>query len=125
MATDTMLNYGTCPCGGQYQNRLVEVRMTVGGKLIVPADVPQGACPLCGSRIYKLEILEQIESLMKGGDERPGQMRADCQERLRHRQINRPCRRGLHPAVCKQPYDYLLGNLPSFLAPASCGILAI
>jgi hypothetical protein len=73
MATDTTLNYGTCPCGGQYQNRLVEVRVTVGGKVTALADVPQGACPLRGSRVYKVEILGRIESLMKGGDERPGQ----------------------------------------------------
>ena len=70
MATDTMFNYGTCLCRGQYQNRLVEVRMTVGGKIIVLADVPQGACPICNSRVYKVEILERIESLMKRGGER-------------------------------------------------------
>jgi hypothetical protein len=58
MATDTMIGYGTCPCRGQYQNRLVEVRMTVGGKVIMPADVPQGAYPLCDTRVYKLETLE-------------------------------------------------------------------
>ena len=73
MAIDTMLNYGTCPCSGRYENRLVEVRMTVGGKVIVLADVPQGTCPLCGSRVYKVEILERIESLLKEGGERPGQ----------------------------------------------------
>jgi hypothetical protein len=71
MATDIMLNYGTCPCHGRYQNHLLEMRMTVGDKVIVLADVPLGACPLCGSRVYKVGILERIESLLKRGGERP------------------------------------------------------
>ena len=60
-------DYGRCPCGGLYDNRAVEVRLTVNGKIIVLTDVPQGACPTCGSRVYKAEVLERIESLMKGG----------------------------------------------------------
>ena len=58
-------DYGRCPCTGAYENRFVEVRMTVNGKIVVLTDVPQGACPLCGSRVYKPEVLERIESLMK------------------------------------------------------------
>ena len=59
-------DYGRCPCGGQYEQRFVEVRMTVNGKVVVLTDVPQGACPNCGSRVYKAEVLERIETLMKG-----------------------------------------------------------
>ncbi len=59
-------DYGKCPCGGVYDNRAVEVRMTVNQKTLVLTDVPQGACPQCGSRVYKPEVLERIESLMKG-----------------------------------------------------------
>lgn len=40
--------------------------MTVNNKVVVLTNVPQGACPLCGSRVYKPEVLERIESLMKG-----------------------------------------------------------
>ncbi len=58
--------YGRCPCSGQYENRAVEVRMTVNAKIVVLTNVPQGACPTCGSRVYKAEVLERIESLMKG-----------------------------------------------------------
>jgi YgiT-type zinc finger domain-containing protein len=58
-------DYGRCPCSGVYQHRFVEVRMTVNGKVVVLTNVPQGACPLCGSRVYKAEVLERIESLMK------------------------------------------------------------
>ncbi len=60
------IDYGKCPCGGVYENRQVEVRMHVGGKAQVLKDVPQGACPVCGSRVYKTEVLEKLESLMKG-----------------------------------------------------------
>ena len=57
-------DYGRCPCGGVYESRIVEVRMTVGGEKVVLSEVPQGACPQCGSRIYKAGVLEQIEALM-------------------------------------------------------------
>ena len=58
-------DYGRCPCTGTYQQRFVEVRMNVRGKTVVLTGVPQGACPQCGSRVYKAETLERLESLMK------------------------------------------------------------
>jgi YgiT-type zinc finger domain-containing protein len=58
-------DYGRCPCTGVYQQRFVEVRMNVRGKTVVLTGVPQGACPQCGSRVYKAEVLERLESLMK------------------------------------------------------------
>ena len=66
MATSTALEWGACPCGGRYENRIVEVRMTVDGELVVLTDIPQGACPNCGSRVYKSEMLERIEDVLKG-----------------------------------------------------------
>ncbi len=66
MADYARRDYGRCPCGGAYDNRSVEVRLTVNGKVVVLTDVPQGACPNCGSRVYKAEVLERIETLMKG-----------------------------------------------------------
>ena len=60
------LDYGICPCTGNYETRYVEVRMTVEGKIVVLNDVPQGACRLCGSRVYKTDLLEYIEATMKG-----------------------------------------------------------
>ncbi len=60
------IEYGRCPCGGGYEKRQVEVRMTVGGEVRTLTDVPQGACPICGSRVYKADALGRIESLMKG-----------------------------------------------------------
>jgi YgiT-type zinc finger domain-containing protein len=58
-------DYGRCPCAGIYDNRSVEVRMAIGGKVVVLTAVPQGLCPNCGSRVYKAEVLERIETLMK------------------------------------------------------------
>ena len=60
--------YGKCPCTGVYENRMVEVRMTVGDEIVVLNNVPQGACPLCGSRVYKAEVLERIEALLHQRD---------------------------------------------------------
>jgi len=48
--------------------------MTVDEKLVVLTGVPQGACPNCGSRVYKAEVIERIESCMKekpNGDSPP------------------------------------------------------
>ena len=55
--------YGRCPCSGIYAQRRVEVRITIAGSVLVLTDVAQGACPLCGSRVYKAEILQALEGL--------------------------------------------------------------
>jgi len=67
-------DYGTCPCSGTYDQRFVEVSMSVDGDRVVLPDVPQGACPTCGSRVYKLAALETIESVMKGRRLRPADL---------------------------------------------------
>jgi YgiT-type zinc finger domain-containing protein len=59
------IQYGKCPCGGTYENRTVELRMTVEDEPLVISDIPQGACPACGSRVYKLDVLECIEATIK------------------------------------------------------------
>jgi len=58
--------YGACGCGDTFEAHLVEVRLTVEDQAIVLRDVPQGACPTCGSRVYKAEILELIEAIFHG-----------------------------------------------------------
>ena len=60
-----ILGWGSCPCGGRYEHRHVEVAMTVHDEAIALLDVPQGVCPLCGSRVYKAEMLARIETIMK------------------------------------------------------------
>jgi len=67
MTLPAAIDYGVCPCGGgRYEQRGVEVRMNVGGRSVVLANVPQGACRVCGSRVYKADVLERIESTMRG-----------------------------------------------------------
>ncbi|WP_405906119.1 MULTISPECIES: YgiT-type zinc finger protein [unclassified Streptomyces] len=58
--------FGLCPCGGLYNTRRVEVRMTVTGRTVVIPELPQGACPTCGSRVYKVRTLELLEVMMRG-----------------------------------------------------------
>jgi YgiT-type zinc finger domain-containing protein len=65
IASMSSISYGTCPCTGVYERRFVEVTIKVNDRSVVLTDVPQGACPNCGSRVYKAEVLELVESLMK------------------------------------------------------------
>jgi YgiT-type zinc finger domain-containing protein len=58
-------DWGRCPCSGEYEQRLVEVNLTVDGQRVTLTDVPQGACPNCGSRVYKAETLARIEGVLK------------------------------------------------------------
>ena len=61
-----LADFGTCPCGGTYEARVVQVQATVAAELKVLPDIPQGACPDCGGRVYKPQTLEFIEaSLMR------------------------------------------------------------
>jgi YgiT-type zinc finger domain-containing protein len=58
--------YGECFCQTEYEVRVVEVDLTVDDKLVVLNKIPQGVCPRCGSRVCTAEILETIESVMRG-----------------------------------------------------------
>jgi hypothetical protein len=66
MVKSASFEWGRCPCGGTYEHRFVEVKMTVAGTPVVMNDVPQGACPNCGGRVYKAEGLSRIEGTLKG-----------------------------------------------------------
>jgi YgiT-type zinc finger domain-containing protein len=57
----------SCPCGGRYEDKLVEVNMTVEEERRTITNVAQRACPSCGSRVYSPATLERIESLMRSG----------------------------------------------------------
>jgi YgiT-type zinc finger domain-containing protein len=59
-------SFGRCPCGGQYDARTVQVQITVDGEQFLLDDVPQGACPSCGSRVYKAYVLEELEAMHRG-----------------------------------------------------------
>lgn len=60
----TIKNFEKCPCGGSYQDQLIEVRMQVSGVSVLLKDIPQGNCPGCGSRVYLPEDLKRIEDIM-------------------------------------------------------------
>jgi YgiT-type zinc finger domain-containing protein len=57
--------HGSCPCGGTFEEGFVLVTMTVAGSKVTLEDVPQGSCPVCGSRVYKVPVLARIEAAMK------------------------------------------------------------
>jgi len=67
----------SCPCGGSYAPRLVEVRVPAqdGLEPVVLPNVRQAACPECGSRVYTASDLERIESIFKA-DPRSGRTRS-------------------------------------------------
>ena len=52
-----------CPCGGHYEDGVVEVRLGHGDDVVVLADVFHGACQSCGGRVYPVETLERVESV--------------------------------------------------------------
>ncbi|RZT17546.1 hypothetical protein EV649_5094 [Kribbella sp. VKM Ac-2569] len=64
---------GRCPCGGQYEDRRVEVRIasTVTGEPAVLESVAQGSCPRCGSRVYTNAVLQRIEAVFSEAQQRP------------------------------------------------------
>ena len=64
MPRSTANRWGACPCGGHYEPRNIEVPMTLGDRHITLTDVPQGACPRCGSRVYKAGHLARLEATM-------------------------------------------------------------
>lgn len=58
--------FGTCPCGGEYEPRNVEVTFTGADGEPVPYEpVPQGVCTICASRVYAPDMLALLESLMR------------------------------------------------------------
>ena len=65
MVQSAAFDWGRCPCSGRYEHRVVEVNLTADGKRVTLTDVLQGACPNCGSRVYKAEMLARIEGVMK------------------------------------------------------------
>jgi hypothetical protein len=66
MPLSRVFDYGTCPCGGKYDNHMVEVRIKGVGDEPVLKNVPQGVCPVCGGRVYKAQVLERIEAIFRG-----------------------------------------------------------
>jgi len=67
MPLSRVFDYGTCPFGGKYESRMVEVTIKgVGDEPVVLKNVPQGVCQVCGSRVYKVQVLELIIAAYRG-----------------------------------------------------------
>ena len=58
---------GACPCGGAYEDRWVEVRLVApsSGHETLLQSIPQGVCPVCGSRVYHASDLNRIELVFR------------------------------------------------------------
>ncbi|MBJ6760459.1 hypothetical protein DRW03_20340 [Corallococcus sp. H22C18031201] len=59
------IDYGKCPCTGAYEHRLIEVELTVAQRSVVLTDIPQGECAQCSSQVYKMQVMERLEGLMR------------------------------------------------------------
>lgn len=67
MPLSRVFDYGTCPFGGKYESRMVEITIKgVGDEPVVLKNVPRGVCPVCGSYVHKAQVLERIEAIMRG-----------------------------------------------------------
>jgi hypothetical protein len=61
------LSFGRCACrAADLELRTVLVGMTVNDQRVELSDVPQGACDVCGARVYKAAILHGMEEAMRG-----------------------------------------------------------
>lgn len=59
--------FGTCACGGAFEERVVPVSAPRTGKkkeARLPA-IEQGVCPVCNSRVYKTLSLQCVEAAFR------------------------------------------------------------
>ena len=59
--------FGTCACGGTFEERVVPVTAPRTGKkkdAQLP-EVEQGVCPICNTRVYKTVSLQCIEAAFR------------------------------------------------------------
>jgi hypothetical protein len=54
---------GRCPCGGTYEDRIVEVRLPSGHEshAVIFPGVPSAVCSWCNSRVYPAPVLRRLE----------------------------------------------------------------
>ncbi|HOV15551.1 MAG TPA: YgiT-type zinc finger protein [Spirochaetota bacterium] len=54
-----------CECGGNIKERFITYTRKFSGQLYVFENVPVGVCSLCGERVFKGEVLENLETISK------------------------------------------------------------
>ena len=58
--------FGTCACGGVFEERVVTVTAPRTGKKDAQLpEVEQGVCPVCNSRVYKTLSLQLEEAAFR------------------------------------------------------------
>jgi YgiT-type zinc finger domain-containing protein len=54
-----------CACGGTFEEHMVTATFKTPEGDVQIQDVPQGRCPMCGSRVYPSRVLARIECAYK------------------------------------------------------------
>jgi hypothetical protein len=59
--------FGTCACGGAFEERIVPVTAPRSGKKrdAQLLEVEQGVCPICNRRVYKPLSLQCVEAAFR------------------------------------------------------------
>ena len=52
-------------CGGEMEEKEVEVIKRAEGKVVVIKEVPAGVCKQCGERYYLIETIEHINDVLR------------------------------------------------------------
>ena len=65
--------FGTCACGGAFEERVVPVTAPQRGKKKDDQllEVEQGVCPFCNSRVYKTLSLQSVEAAFRASRHPP------------------------------------------------------
>ena len=67
MIQSKVREYGACPwCHKPIEAIAVPLRLQVAGRQLELDSVPQGVCRTCGDKYYKAEILELLETVLRG-----------------------------------------------------------
>jgi YgiT-type zinc finger domain-containing protein len=62
-------------CGGEMEEKEVEVIKKAGEKVVVVKDVPAWVCKQCGERYYSIDTVERINGRVKEVSEEKVKMR--------------------------------------------------
>jgi YgiT-type zinc finger domain-containing protein len=68
MASD----YGTCHvCGGTIEERLTEQSVRIDCGWVLTRAVPTGVCCKCGEQIFRWDVAERMEEIVRQGGQTP------------------------------------------------------
>ena len=62
-------------CGGEMEEKEVEVIKKAGEKVVVVKDVPAWVCKQCGERYYSIDTVERINGIVEEVSEEKVKMR--------------------------------------------------